>query len=131
MPQIEKAYRVSTERQASAIAGLSMGGGESLVVGLNHLDRFAWIGAFSSGALNTNYVVQFPALDAKANDQLKLLWISCGQQDDRIKLNKQFCNWLESKGVHFTWAEIPGQHSFRVWRRFLAEFAPQLFQDKQ
>ena len=131
MPQIEKSYRVSTERQASAIAGLSMGGGESLLVGLNHLDRFAWIGAFSSGALNTNYVTQFPALDAKANEQLKLLWISCGQQDERIKVNKQFCNWLESRGVHYTWVEIPGQHSFRVWRRFLAEFAPQLFQDKK
>src|SRR5262245_30020315 len=73
IPQAEKAYRLSSDRQARAIAGLSMGGTESLIVGLNHIDRFAWIGAFSSGGLNTNFVSQFPALDPKASEKLRLL----------------------------------------------------------
>ena len=131
LPQVEKSYRVSAERKSRAIAGLSMGGTESLVVGLNHLDRFAWIGAFSSGGLNTNFVAQFPALDAKANDKLRLLWIGCGKEDRLIENNQQLCDWLQNKGVHYAWVETPGSHSFRVWRRYLAEFAPLLFQDKK
>ena len=131
MPQVEKAYRVSTDRQSRAIAGLSMGGTESLVTGLNHLDRFAWIGAFSSGGLNTNFPVQFPALNARANDKLRLLWIGCGKEDRLIESNKQFCDWLKSQNVRYTWVESPGVHSFRVWRRNLAEFAPLLFQEKK
>ena len=129
MPQVEKAYRVSAERQSRAIAGLSMGGTESLVVGLNHLDRFAWIGAFSSGGLNTNFAVQFPSLDAKANDTLQLLWIGCGREDGLLGSNRQLCEWLKSKDIRHTWVESPGTHSFRVWRRYLAEFAPLLFQE--
>ncbi|HTY86861.1 MAG TPA: alpha/beta hydrolase-fold protein [Candidatus Acidoferrum sp.] len=129
MPQVEKEYRVSTERQSRAIAGLSMGGNESLVVGLNHLDRFAWVGAFSSGGLNTNYAGQFPKLDAKANDSLRLLWIACGKEDGLLKANQQFCDWLQSKGIRYTWVESPGGHSFRVWRRYLNEFAPLLFRN--
>ena len=128
MPQVEKYYRVSTDRQSRAIAGLSMGGAESLVVGLNHLDRFAWIGAFSSGGLNTNYFAQFPTLNAKVNDQLRLLWITCGQEDGLIKSNQHFCDWLTTQKVHYSWVESPGTHSFRVWRHALAEFAPLLFQ---
>jgi enterochelin esterase-like enzyme len=130
MPQVEKAYRVSTDRQSRAIAGLSMGGTESLTVGLNHLDRFAWVGAFSSGGLNTNFAAQFPGLDAKANDSLRLLWIACGKEDGLLKPNQQFCDWLRSKNITFTWVESPGGHSFRVWRRYLAEFAPLLFKEK-
>ena len=131
MPQVEKSYRVSKDRQSRAIAGLSMGGTESLVVGLNHLERFAWIGAFSSGGLNTNFTAQFPTLDASANRQLRLLWIGCGREDRLIESNKQLCDWLQSKGVHYAWAEMAGVHSFRVWRRDLAEFAPLLFQNKK
>ncbi|MEI6078299.1 MAG: alpha/beta hydrolase-fold protein [Verrucomicrobiota bacterium] len=129
MPQVEKNYRVNQDRQARAITGLSMGGAESLVVGLNHLDRFAWIGAFSSGGVSTNYAAQFPALDAKANERLRLLWIGCGREDGLIKSNQQFCDWLKAQGIHHTWAESPGAHNFRVWRRNLATLAPLLFQD--
>jgi enterochelin esterase-like enzyme len=131
LPQVEKAYRVSTERQSRAIAGLSMGGTESLIVGLNHPDRFAWIGAFSSGGLNTNFAAQFPSLDAKANRQLRLLWIGCGREDRLIESNRQLCDWLKSKDIRYTWVESPGTHSFRVWRRYLADFAPLLFQDRK
>ncbi len=127
LPQVESAYRVSKDRKARAIAGLSMGGTESLTVGLNNLDRFAWIGAFSSGGLNTNFPAAFPALDASANPRLRQLWISCGKDDDLVETNRLFVHWLEAKGVHCTWTEVPGVHSWRVWRRNLASFAPLLF----
>ena len=127
LPQVESNYRVSRERKARAIAGLSMGGAESLTVGLNNLDRFAWIGAFSSGGLNTNFSAAFPKLDATANQSLRLLWISCGKDDRLIEPNARFVHWLESTNVHCTWTEVPGVHSWRVWRRNLATFAPLLF----
>jgi enterochelin esterase-like enzyme len=127
LPQVEKGYHVSTHRKDRAIAGLSMGGAESLTVGLNTLDRFAWIGAFSSGGINTNYTGQFPNLDTRANDKLRLLWISCGKDDGLVKPNREFVEWLQSKDIHHTWTEVPGVHSWRVWRRNLADFAPLLF----
>ena len=67
-----------------------MGGAESLLVGLNALNRFAWIGAFSSGGLSDDFNEQFPALDAKANAQLRLLWIACGTEDRLIDGNRRF-----------------------------------------
>ncbi len=127
LPQVESAYHVSKDRKQRAIAGLSMGGAEALTVGLNSLDRFAWIGAFSSGGLNTNFASAFPALDASANDRLRLLWISCGKDDGLLAPNQKFVDWLETKGVHCTWAEVPGVHSWRVWRRNLATLVPLLF----
>jgi len=127
LPQVEKAYHVSTHRKDRAIAGLSMGGSESLTIGLNTLDRFAWIGAFSSGGVNTNYAAQFPKLDARANNRLRLLWISCGKDDKLVEANRKFVEWLESKDLHHTWTEVPGVHSWRVWRRNLADFVPLLF----
>jgi enterochelin esterase-like enzyme len=128
LPQVESEYRVSKDYKSRAIAGLSMGGVESLTVGLNNLDRFAWIGAFSAGALDTNYSDTFPKLAASANDRLALLWISCGKDDGLIKANREFVHWLDGKQLHCTWTEVPGAHSWRVWRRNLATFAPLLFQ---
>jgi enterochelin esterase family protein len=130
MPQVERSYRVKADRNSRAIAGLSMGGSESLMVGLNALDRFAWLGAFSSGGLNTNYSVVFPALNEKANRQLRLLWLGCGEQDGLLASNQSLSEWLTAKGIRHTWVQTPGQHSFRVWRRYLAEFVPLLFRDK-
>ena len=127
MPQAEKSYRIASDRNSRAIAGLSMGGSESLLVGLNTLDRFAWIGAFSSGGLSTNMISQFPNLDEKANKQLRLLWIACGEQDGLFASNQKLSEWLKEKGIRHTWVPTPGQHSFRVWRRYLGEFTPLLF----
>ena len=69
LPQVEAAYRVSRDRESRAIAGLSMGGTESLLTGLNTLDRFAWIGAFSSGGLGEDFNTDFPGLDSGANSE--------------------------------------------------------------
>jgi len=128
LPQVEKNYRVAAGAEHRAIAGLSMGGAESLVTGLNAPDRFAWIGAFSSGGLATNYPTQFPSLDRQAVDRLRLLWIACGKQDRLFANNVQFVQWLEANGIRHTWVETEGQHNFRVWRRNLAAFVPLLFQ---
>jgi enterochelin esterase-like enzyme len=128
IPQVEQAYHVISGRDARAIAGLSMGGAESLYVGLNHLDHFAWVGSFSAGGLGDDYNAEFPSLDSKANDQLHVLWIACGTEDHLIEPNRKFREWLTSKGVKHTDIETPGMHTWMVWRRNLANFAPLLFQ---
>jgi enterochelin esterase family protein len=128
IPQVEKTYRAATDRSSRAIAGLSMGGSESLLTGLNTVDRFAWIGAFSSGGLSPDFAADFPVIDSKANTQLRLLWIACGTEDRLIDINRKVRDWLKSKDVRFTPIETPGAHTWMVWRRNLADFASLLFQ---
>jgi enterochelin esterase family protein len=127
VPQVEATYRVASDRNSRAIAGLSMGGAESLLTGLNALDKFAWIGAFSSGGLTEDFNVQFPALDSTANAKLRVLWIACGTEDHLIDLNRKFRTWLASKGIRHADIETPGQHTWMVWRRNLTDFSALLF----
>jgi enterochelin esterase family protein len=128
MPHAESLYRIKKDRDSRAIAGLSMGGAESLLTGLNHLDQFAWIGAFSSGGIDlADFGTEFPGLDAGANKKIRLLWIACGTEDTLITVNRQFKSWLKDKGVQFTDIETPGMHTWMVWRRNLSTFAPLLF----
>lgn len=127
IPQVEKEYRVRPDRVSRAITGLSMGGGESEFIGLNALDKFAWIGAFSAGGGSRDYDTAFPKLDEKANSQIKLLWIACGTEDGLLAGNRKFREWLKGKGIQVTEIETPGVHSWMVWRRNLAAFTPLLF----
>ena len=127
MPRVEGEYRVTKDRNARAIAGLSMGGSESLLTGLNHLDKFSWIGAFSSGGIPEDFEKDFPSLDAKANQQLHVLWIACGTEDHLITVNRNLRGWLKTKSVNHADIETPGMHTWMVWRRNLAEFAQLLF----
>lgn len=128
IPQVESSYRVKKDRDSRAIAGLSMGGAESLLTGLNHLEQFAWVGAFSSGGIDLkDFNTEFPNVDASANKKLKLLWIACGTDDHLVNINRQFKSWLKDKGVQFTDIETPGMHTWMVWRRNLAALAPLLF----
>jgi enterochelin esterase-like enzyme len=127
MPRIESEYHVTNDRNSRAIAGLSMGGAESLLTGLNNLDRFAWVGAFSAGGLPEPFEKEFPGLDSKANQQLKLLWIACGTEDRLITANRNLRERLKSKGISHTDIETPGMHTWMVWRRNLTEFAGLLF----
>jgi len=130
MPRVEGEYRVTKDRNARAIAGLSMGGSESLLTGLNHLDKFSWIGAFSSGGIPDDFEKDFPSLDAKANQQLHLLWIACGTEDHLITVNRNLREWLKTKGVNHADIETPGMHTWMVWRRNLAEFAQLIFSQR-
>jgi enterochelin esterase-like enzyme len=127
MPRVEGAYLVAKDRGSRAIAGLSMGGAESLLTGLNTLDKFAWIGAFSSGGISEEFDKEFPGLDSKAAPQLRLLWIACGMDDRLIEINRKLRAWLASKGIPHADIETPGQHTWLVWRRNLTEFSSLLF----
>jgi enterochelin esterase-like enzyme len=128
MPRVEREYRTIKDRNARAIAGFSMGASESLLTGLNHLDKFSWIGSFSGvRGMPEEFQKDFPFLDAGANEQLHLLWISCGTEDYRLALSRNLREWLKTKGVKITEIETPGSHTMRVGRRNLAEFAQLLF----
>src|SRR5262249_20113012 len=89
IPAVERAYKVDSNREARAMAGLSMGGAESLYTGLNRLDKFSWVGAFSSGGLSEEFAANFPQIGEGANQQLHLLWIACGTEDRLIAFNRK------------------------------------------
>ncbi len=127
IPFVEKNYHVVADREHRAIAGLSMGGTQSLVTGLNALETFAYVGAFSSGGLLPDHDKVFPGLDEKANQRLRLLWIACGVEDKLIESNRKLLEWLKAKAVRHQWKETPGAHTWMVWRRYLAEFVTLLF----
>ena len=130
IPQVEKEYRAAKDRNARAITGLSMGGAESLYVGLNALDRFAWVGSFSAGGLSEDLAATFPTLDSKANSELHLLWIACGTDDRLIAANRKFREWLKSKDIRATEIERQALTVDGRWRRNLAVFASLLFQER-
>ncbi len=127
IPTVEKTYRASTNRSQRALAGLSMGGAETLVVGLNHLETFSQLGAFSSGGVPADFPQTFPNLTAKANDQLKLLWIACGKDDRLLDANNKFVAFLKERNVKHEYVVTEGAHTWLVWRRSLSTLAPQLF----
>jgi enterochelin esterase-like enzyme len=129
IPQVEREYRVSTDRNSRAIAGLSMGGSESLFVGLT-ANRFGWIGAFSTGGLGDNLDQQFSEAKPRDLGDLHLLWIACGTEDHLIETNRHIREWLTSKGIKHLDIDTPGAHTWMVWRRDLAQFTPLLFQGK-
>ena len=126
---VESAYRVSTDRASRAIAGLSMGGGQSLYIGLNNLDRFAWVAAFSFGAAEMDFETYYPLAGPGMNAKLKLFWLSCGTEDRMIESNRKLVSWFKSKGLQVKIVETPGMHSWQVWRPNLAAFAPLLFRE--
>jgi enterochelin esterase family protein len=127
IPRVEAEYPVIKDRNYRAIAGLSMGGSESLLTGLNTLDEFAWIGAFSSGGITEEFDIEFPTVNSKSTEQLHLLWIACGTDDRLIELNRKLRAWLASKNVKHVDIETPGGHTWMVWRRNLTEFSSLLF----
>ena len=127
IPLVEAEYLVVKGRNSRAIAGLSMGGSESLLTGLNTLDEFAWIGAFSSGGITEAFDIEFPAVDSKTTEQLQLLWIACGTDDRLIDINRKFRAWLAAKHIKHVDIEMPGAHTWMVWWRNLTEFSSLLF----
>jgi enterochelin esterase-like enzyme len=126
LPQVESEYRTSKSRNDRAITGLSMGGLESLTIGLSHPELFAWVGGFSS-AVGHGERGGLASLNGKSAS-LRLLWIACGTEDDLITPNRNFIAWLKTKDVPVTAIETPGMHNWMVWRNSLVHFAPLLFQ---
>lgn len=129
MPQVESEYNVSRKREGRAIAGLSMGGLESLTTGLEHSDKFAWVGGFSSAVHHLDFATQFDSVNPKTAN-LRLLWIACGTDEPLFQPNRKLIAWLKSQGMPVTQYQTPGLHTWMVWRNDLIHFAPLLFQSK-
>ncbi|HYV39211.1 MAG TPA: alpha/beta hydrolase-fold protein, partial [Gemmataceae bacterium] len=135
IPYIEANYSVKADREHRALAGLSMGGGQSLNFGLSNLDTFAWVGGFSS-APNTKQPAQLIKDQADAAKKLKLLYVACGDKDSLFKISTGVHNMLEEKKIPHVWNVIPGgAHDFKVWKNDLYQFAQLIFveakQDKK
>lgn len=138
LPYVESHYNVIKNRQGRAVAGLSMGGGQSFFIGLRNIDVFANIGIFSSGLLGGSGAgqaafdpeAQMPGLisnPAKYN-KLDLFYISCGEQDNRIGGTKEFVDQLNALGYKNVFYETyPGGHEWKVWRRNLSAFVQKVF----
>lgn len=126
IPFIEKKYPVLTDREHRAIAGLSMGGGQSLNFGLGNLDKFAWIGGFSS-APNTKPPRELVPNPEETKKKLKLLWISCGDNDGLITFSKRTHEYLRQHDVPHIYYIEPGVHDFKVWKNGLYMFSQFLF----
>ncbi|MFM1943011.1 MAG: hypothetical protein RI897_1993 [Verrucomicrobiota bacterium] len=126
IPAIESRYSTRTDREGRALAGLSMGGGQSLNFGLGHLDVFAWVGGFSS-APNTKPVAELLPDPAAAKAQLKLLWLSCGNQDGLINISQGVHAYLKEHGVEHVWHVDGHGHDPEHWRAALYWFAQKAF----
>lgn len=127
IPFIEGKYATNTSREGRALAGLSMGGGQSLNIGLAHLDRFAWIGGFSS-APNTRPPEELVPDPARATRLLKLLWLSCGNSDGLLFISQRTHAYLKEKNVPHLWHVGPGAHTFDVWSSDAYHFLQRVFQ---
>jgi enterochelin esterase-like enzyme len=131
IPYIDSHFRTIPDRDHRALAGLSMGGAQALRIGFNHLDQFAYIGAFSPAIAITDTTKDYDGALAdpgKINQQLRLLWIGIGSDDFLLASVKQSHEILEKAGIRHVWVESSGAHVWTVWRKYLADFAPRLFQ---
>ena len=129
IPFVEAKYPVRTEREHRAIAGLSMGGGQSLNFGLGNLGEFAWIGAFSA-APNQEAPEALVPKPEETSEQLELLWISCGDADRLIGLSQRLHQYLKASDVPHVYHVEPGGHDFDVWKNDLYWFGRLVFQDE-
>jgi enterochelin esterase-like enzyme len=130
IPFVESHYLAYTDRDHRAIAGLSMGGGESLAIGLNHLELFSYVGAFSPGIRVPDFQKSYGTFmaDAKtANQKLRLLWIGCGSDDSLFGAAETLSKQLDDTKIKHVFKKSDGAHTWINWRHYLNEFAPLLF----
>ncbi|MEP6756595.1 MAG: alpha/beta hydrolase-fold protein [Chthonomonadales bacterium] len=132
IPLVEKDYRVERNANSRAIAGLSMGGGQALSIGLSHPELFKYVLGFSA-AVGGNFLDITGVLDnvyqnpASVNKEYKLIWISCGRQDFLYRANKSLADDLTSHGIRHKYIETEGTHVWSVWRQNLISALPLLF----
>ena len=130
LPAVQHDYAIATDPAQHAIAGLSMGGLESVTIGLNHPEVFRYVVGMSAALRGEAFDQHFPAF-AGGNENtfahFKLLWIACGTDDSLITPNRHFVTWAKSRHLPVTAVETPGQHTWLVWRDNLLNFAPLLF----
>ncbi len=126
IPAIQSRYSTYTDREHRALAGLSMGGGQTLNFGLTHLDTFAWLGSFSA-APNTKAPAELVPDPAAVKEQLKVFWISAGNKDGLISISQGMHAYLKEKGVPHIWHVDGNGHDPTHWRNSLYYFAQQIF----
>lgn len=127
LPDAARQYKVSTKPNERAISGLSMGGGETLYVGLRHPDQFAWIGAMSAAPQLAGKAEEaFASLNEKDNAKRKLLWLAIGKNDFLLKANQDFVGFLKARKIEHKYIETEGAHTWLVWRRYLSDFLTQV-----
>lgn len=124
IPTIEARYAVQADREHRALAGLSMGGGQSLNFGLGHPLVFAWVGGFSS-APNTRKPAELLP-NANAAKHLRLLWLSCGSKDGLFSISQDFHAWLKAQDVPQVWHVTDHEHDAPEWKQALYHFLQQL-----
>jgi enterochelin esterase family protein len=132
VPMIDSTYRTRADRRYRAIAGLSMGGGQAMRIGLGNLDKFGSVASFSGAVRNADLKTSFGGAlaDAKsANEKLKLLWIGCGTEDRLYPAAKALHETLTAAGIRHVWFDGSGSHEWQVWRKHLHDLAPRLFRD--
>jgi len=132
IPYIEANYHAGADGDRRAIVGLSMGGGQALSIGLNNLDLFSHIAGFSSGLGNVaNFPKTYENLIGRpetANRKIRLLWIGCGTEDGAFAASKAFSEFLTKHNIKHTFRESGGAHTWTVWRSYMREISPLLFQ---
>lgn len=128
IPQVERRFRVKDGPKNRAIVGLSMGGGQSLLIGLKHRDKFAYVGGMSAYLEQVNdEVLQLAADAGQVNAQVELLWIGCGRQEPFFGGNRMFSESLKARGIEHAFYPTDGLHIFDLWRKHLVELVPKLF----
>jgi enterochelin esterase family protein len=132
IPFVQANYRASSNRKDRALAGLSRGGGQTLSIGLRHLNLFSRLGVFSAGSNNPQEAFKDVAAHAKqVNEQLDLLWIGCGTDDFALPGAKRLDEFLTANGIEHTFRTTSGEHTWIVWRQYLKELAPLLWVTKR
>lgn len=126
IPALQAKYSAGTNREQRAIAGLSMGGGQSLNFGLTHLDTFAWVGGFSS-APNTRPPAELVPDPAATSQQLKLLYLSCGNRDGLISVSQGVHTYLKQQNIPHIWNVDDHTHDRETWASNLYYFAQRIF----
>ncbi len=132
VPRIDDRYRTVADRQSRAIAGLSMGAGQALRIGLGHPEVFGSVGAFSGGGRDFDPATSYGGVLAdpdRAAEQFRLLWLGCGRQDRLYDGARGMHETLEATGIKHGWFECDGAHEWQVWRKCLRQFAPLLFSE--
>lgn len=133
MPYVERNFRTLNTREQRAIAGLSMGGQQTLNVGLTNLDKFSQLGVFSSGWFGQDGAATFAKnndkvlSDPKVNDRIRLFWFATGKDDFVLPSTKASLAMLDQHKIKYSYKETEGGHTWPNWRAYLNEFAPLLF----
>jgi enterochelin esterase family protein len=133
IPLVEKTYRVAPGREARAIVGLSMGGGQAFTIGLRNPDHFAWVGEFSSGLISeadfqlSKHIPGLLEKPAITNGRFKLLHLACGAEDPRLNGQLNLVDELKAHQIRHVWFQTPGAHEWKVWRHALADFLQKTF----